>query len=97
MNKTRIAGVMLATAVALAFTGSVVSAEDTPGGAAPTQIKCVGGNACKGQSACKTATSGSDCKGKNSCKGKGYVITADAKSCEAAGGHVGKKAPMPGM
>jgi hypothetical protein len=96
MNRTRIAGAMLATAVALAFTGSVVSAEDTPG-SAPTQIKCVGGNACKGQSACKTATSGSDCKGKNSCKGKGYVITADAKSCEAAGGHVGKKAPMPGM
>jgi hypothetical protein len=97
MNKTRIAGAMLATAVALAFTGSVVSAEETPGASAPTQIKCVGGNACKGQSACKTATSGSDCKGKNSCKGKGYVITADAKSCEAAGGHVGKKAPMPGM
>jgi hypothetical protein len=97
MNKTRIAGAMLATAVALAFTGSVVSAEDTPGASASTQIKCVGGNACKGQSACKTATSGSDCKGKNSCKGKGYVITADAKSCEAAGGHVGKKAPMPGM
>ena len=97
MNKTRIAGAMLATAVALAFTGSVALAEDTPGTSAPTQIKCVGGNACKGQSACKTATSGSDCKGKNSCKGKGYVITADAKSCEAAGGHVGKKVPMPGM
>ena len=97
MNKTRIAGAMLATAVALAFTGSVAFAEDTPGASAPSQIKCVGGNACKGQSACKTATSGSDCKGKNSCKGKGYVITADAKSCEAAGGHVGKKTPMPGM
>src|SRR6266436_7618369 len=97
MNKTRIAGAMLASAVALAFTGSVVSAEDTPGASAPMQIKCVGGNACKGQSACKTATSGSDCKGKNSCKGKGYVITADAKSCEAKGGRVGKNPPMPGM
>ena len=30
-------------------------------------------------------------------KDEGYVITADAKSCEAMGGHVGKKAPMPGM
>ena len=97
MKKTRIAGAMLATAVALAFTGSVARAEDTPGASAATQIKCVGGNACKGQSACKTATSGSDCKGKNSCKGKGYIITPDAKSCEATGGHVGKKAPMPGM
>jgi hypothetical protein len=94
MKKTRIAGVMLATAVALAFTGSIVNAEDAPG--APTQaaqLKCLGANACKGQSACKTATS--DCQGKNSCKGKGYVITTDAKSCEAKGGHVGKKAPMP--
>jgi hypothetical protein len=96
MKKARIAGVMLATAVALAFTGSVVNAEDAPGATA-AQIKCLGGNACKGQSACKTATSENDCKGKNSCKGKGYVITADAKSCEAKGGHVGKKAPMPGM
>ncbi len=95
MKKTRIAGAMLATAVALAFTGSVVNAADAPG--APAQIKCLGGNACKGQSACKTATSSNYCKGKNSCNGKGYVITADAKSCEAVGGHVGKKAPMPGM
>ena len=31
MKKNTIAGVMLATAVALAFTGSVVSAEDAPG------------------------------------------------------------------
>jgi uncharacterized membrane protein len=95
MKKTTIAGAMLATAVALAFTGSAVNAADSSTQAA--QIKCLGANACKGQSACKTATSSNDCKGKNSCKGKGYVITADAKSCEAAGGHVGKKAPMPGM
>ena len=93
MKKTRIAGAMLATAVALAFTGSVVNAADAT--AAPAQVKCLGGNACKGQSACKTATSSNDCKGKNSCKGKGYVITADAKSCADLGGHVGKKAPMP--
>jgi len=98
MKRTTIAGAMLATAVALAFTGSVVSAEDAPGASTQAaQLKCLGGNACKGQSACKTATSTNDCKGKNSCKGKGYVITADAKSCEALGGHVGKKAPMPGM
>ncbi len=31
MKKTRIAGAMLATAVALAFTGSVVNAADAPG------------------------------------------------------------------
>jgi hypothetical protein len=94
MKKTRIAGAMLATAVALAFTGTVVNAADS---ASPStqasQIKCLGANACKGQSACKTATS--DCQGKNSCKGKGYVVTADSKTCEAKGGHVGKKPPMP--
>ncbi len=84
---------MLATAVALVFTGSVVSAGDSPSPSTQAaQLKCLGANACKGQSACKTATN--DCQGKNSCKGKGYVITADAKSCTDKGGHVGKKAPM---
>ncbi|MGB8683803.1 MAG: hypothetical protein WCD12_13035 [Candidatus Binatus sp.] len=98
MKKTRVAGAMLATAVALAFTAGVVRAEDTSNGATQAaQIKCLGANACKGQSACKTATSSNDCRGKNSCKGKGYIITADAKSCEGKGGHIGKKAPMPGM
>jgi hypothetical protein len=91
MKKTTIAGAMLATAVALAFTGGAVNAADTS--TQPAQMKCLGANACKGQSACKTATN--DCQGKNSCKGKGYVVTTDAKSCEAKGGHVGKKAPMP--
>ena len=91
MKKTTIAGAMLATAVALAFTGSAVNAADTS--TQPVQLKCLGANACKGQSACKTATN--DCQGKNSCKGKGYVVTTDAKTCEAKGGHVGKKAPMP--
>ena len=91
MKKTTIAGAMLATAVALAFTGSAVNAADSS--TQPAQLKCLGANACKGQSACKTATN--DCQGKNSCKGKGYVVTTDAKTCEAKGGHVGKKAPMP--
>jgi hypothetical protein len=91
MKRSRVAGAMLATAVALAFTGSAVNAADTS--TQPAQLKCLGANACKGQSACKTATN--DCQGKNSCKGKGYVVTTDAKSCEAKGGHVGKKAPMP--
>ena len=91
MKKTTIAGAMLATAVALAFTGSAVNAADTS--TQPAQLKCLGANACKGQSACKTPSN--DCQGKNSCKGKGYVVTTDAKTCEAKGGHVGKKAPMP--
>ena len=90
MKKTTIAGAMLATAVALAFTGSAVNAADSS--SQPAQLKCLGANACKGQSACKTGTN--DCQGKNSCKGKGYVVTSDAKSCTDKGGHVGMKAPM---
>ena len=32
---------------------------------------CMGANACKGQSACKTATNA--CGGQNACKGKGFT------------------------
>jgi hypothetical protein len=93
MKRTKVAGAMLATAVALAFTGSVVNAGDAPSPSTQVaQIKCLGANACKGQSACKNANN--DCQGKNSCKGKGYVVTSDAKSCTDKGGHVGMKAPM---
>ena len=60
---------MLATAVALAFGASALNAGDTPSPSAQAaQIKCLGANACKGQSACKTKAN--DCQGKNSCKGK---------------------------
>ena len=45
--------------------------------------KCIGGNACKGQSACKTANS--QCAGQNDCKGQGFTITT-AEDCEAKGG-----------
>ena len=93
MKTSTVAGAMIATAVALAFTASGLNAADASPSTQPQQIKCLGANSCKGQSACKTATN--DCQGKNSCAGKGYITTADAKSCEAKGGHVGKKAPMP--
>ena len=91
MKTTRVAGAILATAVALAFSGSAFAADASPSTQKP-QIKCLGANACKGQSACQTATS--DCMGKNSCKGKGYIVTTDVKTCQAKGGHVGKKTPM---
>ena len=45
--------------------------------------KCVGVNSCKGQSACKTATT--SCKGENSCKGKGFLEMSKA-DCDQAGG-----------
>ena len=48
-------------------------------------VKCIGGNACKGQSACKTATS--ECKGLNDCGGKGFTMVT-AAACTDAGGTV---------
>ena len=83
---------MLAMAVAVTFARSTINAAETPGTSQAVQIKCLGANACKGQSACKTKTN--SCKGQNSCAGKGFIITSDAKSCETKGGHVGKKPPM---
>ena len=85
MNKTKLTGAMLATAVALVFAGNTVYAADSSESKPATpSVKCVGGNACKGQSLCQSANSG--CKGQNACKGKGYVMTPSAKECVAAGG-----------
>ncbi len=93
MKTAKMAGAMLATAVALAFMSSSARAADTasPSGT-KAQIKCVGGNSCKGQSECKSASN--DCKGQNGCKGKGFVMTDTAKQCEALGGRVPKNASM---
>jgi hypothetical protein len=46
---------------------------------APDEAKghCVGGNACKGKSACKTASNG--CAGQNACKGKGMAEMTKAE------------------
>ncbi len=85
MTRAKLTGAMLATAVALIFAGNAAYAADSSDStAAASQVKCVGGNACKGQSACQSAES--SCKGRNSCKGKGYVMTPTAKECLAAGG-----------
>jgi hypothetical protein len=92
MKTAKMAGAMLATAVALAFMGTSVRAADTSSpSATKAQIKCLGANSCKGQSECKAASS--DCKGQNGCKGKGFVTTATVKECVALGGRVGKNLP----
>ncbi len=89
MRKSTFSGAMLATAVAVMFTGSAFAASSTPASSgAPAQVKCVGGNSCKGQSSCKSAAHG--CMGQNSCKGKGWVMTSSARQCAKQGGHVGK-------
>jgi len=88
--KTGAKGALLASAVAMMFLASNVRAQEAapPAGAGgkAASVKCVGGNDCKGQSACKGASS--DCKGQNACKGKGFVMTASAEECTSKGGHV---------
>lgn len=76
-------GLLLATAAAALFAnGLAVAAEES--GAMEAKVHCGGINACKGQSACKTAQNA--CKGQNSCKGKGWLPAASAEECAAKGG-----------
>ena len=76
-------GVTAATDAALlfgtAFSGSSFASDEA-------KIQCTGVNACKGQSACKSANNA--CKGQNSCKGKGF-LEMTRKECDDA------KAKMP--
>lgn len=82
---TKISGTMLAAAAAAMFlAGPVVTA----GTAQAADVKCVGANACKGQSACKSATN--ECKGLNACKGQGFIMTDTAKHCLEVGGKPAK-------
>jgi hypothetical protein len=75
-------GATLAAAAATLFlAGSVMSTVSTPANAA--QGKCMAGNACKGQSACKGGAN--SCKGQNACKGQGFSAMTKDK-CDAAKG-----------
>jgi hypothetical protein len=64
------------TLVATAATAFAVATFAT---AASAQVQCVGVNACKGQSACKSANNA--CKGQNACKGKGFVNASTTIEC----------------
>ena len=81
---SKLNGVVLAAAAAALFAAGTVATVSSPAEAAG--VKCVGANACKGQSACKTASS--SCKGQNACKGQGWVPTASAEECTSQGGKV---------
>lgn len=79
---SKLNGVVMAAAAAALFAAGTVATVSSPAEAAG--VKCVGANACKGQSACKTASS--SCKGMNACKGQGWTETSDADACAKAGG-----------
>ena len=76
-----------AAAAALIMSGATLSTIN----AAENKVKCFGANSCKGQSACKTASS--SCKGLNSCKGQGFLLMT-TEECSKVGGSLedpGKK------
>jgi hypothetical protein len=68
MRLKNTSGATLATAAAILFSTGFVS---TTFAGSDAKIHCTGVNACKGQSACKSASNA--CKGQNSCKGKGFL------------------------
>ena len=76
ISKT-VSGAAIATAAAMLFSVAPISTAS----ADEAKIHCMGVNACKGQSACKSANNA--CKGQNSCKGKGFVEMTQ-KECDAA-------------
>ncbi len=77
-------GATLATAAAAMFiAGAAMTVAPT---AAKAEVKCAGINACKGQSACASATN--SCKGLNACKGQGWISSESASACADKGGKV---------
>ncbi len=77
-NKTALIAAAAAAMFATSSIASVARAQDG--------VKCSGINSCKGQAACKTASS--ECKGMNACKGQGWISTKDAAECTSKGGKV---------
>jgi len=71
-----------AAAAALLIAGTAISA---PVQLAADDAKghCMGANACKGKSACKTASN--ECKGMNACKGQGFVEMTEAECAKVEG------------
>jgi hypothetical protein len=79
MSKKKLSGVALAIGAASLFALTpVVATAHTH-----HHVKCVGVNACKGHSSCKTASNA--CKGQNACKGKG-MVSVSKQTCEQIGG-----------
>lgn len=78
---TKSGAALAAAAFSLALAGAVAPAQSTE-----AKVMCMGVNACKGQSECKTAAS--SCKGLNACKGQGFLGLTEAE-CSAAGGKNG--------
>jgi uncharacterized membrane protein len=81
----KLSGLALASATALLLSACTGEQASNTNAATEAKIKCSGVNACKGKSACATATT--SCKGHNACKGQGWV-EATKTECEEQGGSV---------
>jgi hypothetical protein len=75
-------GATLAAAAATLFLAGV-AVSTVSGSANAAAGQCFAANACKGQSACKSAANA--CKGLNACKGQGFAKMSD-KQCANVGG-----------
>ena len=80
MKMTSKSGAAIAAAAATLFLAGATMSTVTY---AADDGKCVGANACKGQSACKSGASA--CKGQNACKGQGFSAMTKEK-CDGAKG-----------
>ncbi|MGE0614702.1 MAG: hypothetical protein AB7P04_03600 [Bacteriovoracia bacterium] len=81
MNKKQML-VLAAVAAGLAASPAMAKDAKAKGKKAAAEMKCEGGNACKGHSDCKGASH--ECKGHNECKGQGWVHTKDQAACDEA-------------
>lgn len=80
MKQNQKAGATIAmTAAAMLISGTMATAAMAEG----AEGHCMGVNACKGQSACKTADNA--CGGQNACKGKGWLALTK-EQCDEKGG-----------
>ena len=81
MKLNQSSGVSIAlAAAALILSGATLAA---PAAAESATGHCIGANACKGQSGCKTASN--ECKGMNACKGQGWLELTE-EDCAKQGG-----------
>lgn len=76
MEGRKISGLAVAAAAAALFMTGCADMGGASHSGTEAKVACNGGNACKGQSECKSANS--SCKGQNACKGQGFVsLTTD--------------------
>jgi hypothetical protein len=94
MEHTKVSGIAIAALAAAFFVTGCANTTAKPGVAnmdssqIGSKVKCYAGNACKGQSACKSGNHA--CKAQNACSGQGFVWMGEGE-CMAM---LGKRLPQ---